>query len=485
MEHIHWIEKSIEFQNLIDDPTIHKPTLVQSGDQPFIVGVKINGQFIMASPCKVHKDRFIPMEQEIVLSSKHKGGLWKVISKVTSEKVERIHRLTTKDIERIYRQGIKNQRITPRSYICTKEIEAFDLIFHRNDPTVFEGQRIVRQMKRIEKNIQFEICDVGEIQYTPTESERTSQDYVTVPRSKSRLLLALLTATNYNEEKLIRNRVLRSLYCVTKNESDPRHFFLEVNQKPCDIHPIASEGSSELRCLHSTQNLFNYISNHQNNTFLFVKLLRGKIPIKAIESYGYMLLKNVLIGDLVPMCRITDYTMFLVNPDLPVRVKLPTYEYKWHSLFDIRKAELKCMQLSLTLVSQDESEIYVIVGDEKVMANYFSSDSNQQQQLFITQRPLDKNEKYVDEIEIMRYSQMLKSKNENNIRVQLQSTKNFSNDNNIISNQQTIKLPKSIPLPHLTSDKVKQNHNKQLKENGLKTKRRHSKKDGKPVQVKE
>ncbi|CAF5126974.1 unnamed protein product, partial [Rotaria sp. Silwood1] len=120
MEHIHWIEKSIEFQNLIDDPTIHKPTLVQSGDQPFIVGVKINGQFIMASPCKVHKDRFIPMEQEIVLSSKHKGGLWKVISKVTSEKVERIHRLTTKDIERIYRQGIKNQRITPRSYICTK-----------------------------------------------------------------------------------------------------------------------------------------------------------------------------------------------------------------------------------------------------------------------------------------------------------------------------------------------------------------------------
>ncbi|CAF5147292.1 unnamed protein product, partial [Rotaria sp. Silwood1] len=313
----------------------------------------------------------------------------------------------------------------------------------------------------------------------------TSQDYVTVPKSKSRLLLALLIATNYNEEKLIRNRVLRSLYCVTKNESDPRHFFLEVNQKPCDIHPIASEGSSELRCLHSTQNLFNYISNHQNNTFLFVKLLRGKIPIKAIESYGYMLLKNVLIGDLVPMCRITDYTMFLVNPDLPVRVKLPTYEYKWHSLFDIRKAELKCMQLSLTLVSQDESEIYVIVGDEKVMANYFSSDSNQQQQLFITQRPLDKNEKYVDEIEIMRYSQMLKSKNENNIRVQLQSTKNFSNDNNIISNQQTIKLPKSIPLPHLTSDKVKQNHNKQLKENGLKTKRRHSKKDGKPVQVKE
>jgi hypothetical protein len=37
------------------------------------VGEKINGEFIMASPCKVSGDRFDVMEEEIVLSSKHSG----------------------------------------------------------------------------------------------------------------------------------------------------------------------------------------------------------------------------------------------------------------------------------------------------------------------------------------------------------------------------------------------------------------------------
>ena len=47
--------------------------LVQIGNKLIIVGEKLNGQFIMASPCKVSNDRFHVIEQEIVLSSKHTG----------------------------------------------------------------------------------------------------------------------------------------------------------------------------------------------------------------------------------------------------------------------------------------------------------------------------------------------------------------------------------------------------------------------------
>jgi hypothetical protein len=47
--------------------------LVQIGNKEIVVGEKINGEFIMASPCKVSGDRFDVMEQEIVLSSKHTG----------------------------------------------------------------------------------------------------------------------------------------------------------------------------------------------------------------------------------------------------------------------------------------------------------------------------------------------------------------------------------------------------------------------------
>ncbi len=46
---------------------------MQIGTKAIIVGEKINGEFIMASPCKVSGDRFDVMEQEIVLSSKHTG----------------------------------------------------------------------------------------------------------------------------------------------------------------------------------------------------------------------------------------------------------------------------------------------------------------------------------------------------------------------------------------------------------------------------
>ena len=60
------------------------------------------------------------------------SGLWRVISKATSKKDGHIHRLTTKDIERIHRQDVRNERQTPRSYICIRDIEAFELIMRNN-----------------------------------------------------------------------------------------------------------------------------------------------------------------------------------------------------------------------------------------------------------------------------------------------------------------------------------------------------------------
>jgi hypothetical protein len=74
---------------------------------------------------------------------------------------------------------------------------------------------------------------------------------------------------------MIRNRALRSIYCATKNESHKRRFLLEVNEQPCDIRPIASEGSTELRYLQSTKNLYEYMLTYGNDTLLYIKLLRG------------------------------------------------------------------------------------------------------------------------------------------------------------------------------------------------------------------
>lgn len=89
MDRVRWSEKAIPFRSLVDNPAIQKPALgreinrspisidavllVQIGTKAIVVGEKINGEFIMASPCKVSGDRFDVMEEEIILSSKHTG----------------------------------------------------------------------------------------------------------------------------------------------------------------------------------------------------------------------------------------------------------------------------------------------------------------------------------------------------------------------------------------------------------------------------
>ncbi|CAF1283487.1 unnamed protein product, partial [Didymodactylos carnosus] len=359
MERIVWSEKRIPFKNLIENASIPKPTMVQIGQKTIVVGEKISGQFITASPCKVVGNRFDVMEQEIIISSKH-TGLWRVISKSTLKKEESIHRLTTKDLEILLEQDKHNQRINPRSFICIRDTEAFELFTEKDQPLIVNGRRSDRRVKKIEEGTEFEIISGCEVEYTPTNGERTSQDYLSVPKKNQGIILTFLFPEIVEQEKLIRNRVVRALFCETKNETRKRHFFLEVNEQPSEIRPVASDGSLELRYLHSTQNLYEYLHSHGTDTVLCVKLLRGDPPIKAVEFHGYLMLKSILNGDQVPICRTADLEITLVSPNIPVQVRLPvTQEHYWRTLSEVRAAELQCMQLSLALLVRHESEVHV------------------------------------------------------------------------------------------------------------------------------
>jgi tRNA(Ile2) C34 agmatinyltransferase TiaS len=147
------------------------------------------------------------------------------------------------------------------------------------DPAIVNGNRVERRVKQIEENTEFEITDISEVEFTPSESECTTQDFVLVPKSKQNTFMQLLLPGVIEQVYLIRNRVLRAIHCKSKSETRQRHFLFEINEQPCEIRPIASEGSTELRYLHSTQNLYDYMSNYGNDTFLYVKLLRGKIHV--------------------------------------------------------------------------------------------------------------------------------------------------------------------------------------------------------------
>ena len=144
-------------------------------------------------------------------------------------------------------------------------------------------------MKPIEENIEFEIIEAGEVKYTPSEGELTSQDYIKVARSKQNALLQFLVPGLNLEDYLIRNRAVRALYCKTKSDTRSRHFFLEVNEQPSEIRPIAFEGSTELRYLHSTQNLYDYMLTYGNDAVLYVKLLRGTTILETADRRTFSL----------------------------------------------------------------------------------------------------------------------------------------------------------------------------------------------------
>ncbi|UJR15894.1 hypothetical protein I4U23_002818 [Adineta vaga] len=255
-------------------------------------------------------------------------------------------------------------------------------------------------MKHIEENTEFEIDDSSEVEYTPSEGERTSHDYVLAPKKKQPTFLQLILPGVIEEEELIRNRVVRALYCTSKSGVRKRHFLLEVNEQPCEIRPIASEGSTELRYLHSTQNLYDYMLTYGNDTILYVKLLRGDPPIKAIEFDGYMVLKSTLNGDKVPICRVEDLEVTLISPDFPLRVRLPTRnEHSWHSLSEVRAAEVQCMQLALALLARHESEMYVSIDAKQNKTNHSQSTYNQEQRSHRSRQSTDIRKRHVEECE--------------------------------------------------------------------------------------
>lgn len=377
MDSMRSVDKPITFRSIAENPAIQKPALVQIGSKSLIIGEKITGEYISASPCRVSNNRRDVREHELVLSSKY-SGIWKVLSKATTTGETHIHRLTSKDIERINRQDNENRRSTPRTYVCTRDIDAFELIANSNDPKVYGGKRVERKKKLIEENTEFEISEVGEVEYTPTEGERTSQDYIAVPKNKSGAILELFLPGIQDMDHLVRNRVLRTLYCTIRKDGHKRRFLVEVNEEPCDIRPIASEGSTELRYLHSTKNLFDYLLNHGTDTFLYVKLLRGDVPTKAIDYDGYLVLKQAVKGDFIPVCRTDNLQLALINPDFSSRVKLPSNDQSWRSKPEIRAAEIQCMQLGLKLLSRHESECYVTLETSKTHLNIIQSSQNQQ-----------------------------------------------------------------------------------------------------------
>jgi len=126
----------------------------------------------------------------------------------------------------------------------------------------------------------------------------------------------------------------------------------------------------------------------------------GDPPIKAIEFDGYMVLKNTLNGDKIPICRVEDLEITLVSPDLPVKVRLSAEsEHQWRSLSEVRAAEIQCMQLALALLARHESEMYVTMGTEKDTKNYSRSSSNQEQRIHKSHQVSDARKKHLEECE--------------------------------------------------------------------------------------
>ena len=126
----------------------------------------------------------------------------------------------------------------------------------------------------------------------------------------------------------------------------------------------------------------------------------GDAPIKAIEFDGYMVLKNTLNGDRIPICRVEDLEITLVSPDLPVKVRLPRKdEHQWRSLSEVRAAEVQCMQLSLALLARHESEMYVTIEADRNRVSSLQSTYNQHEQPSKTRSSATAVQKHLDECE--------------------------------------------------------------------------------------
>jgi hypothetical protein len=190
----------------------------------------------------------------------------------------------------------------------------------------------------------------------------------------------------------------------------------------------------------------------------------GDPPIKAVEFDGYMVLKNALNGDRIPICRVEDLEVTLVNPDLSIRVKLPKGDQTWRSLPEYRAAEIQCMQLSLALLARHESEIYVTIETEKNTSNYLQSNSEQEKR----SQTSDAGKKNLDESEQINDNQGSVSKSTNNVHSRPpKPVKTPSSDEKKTPKQQT----KSSSGFHAASDKLYREDEKRGLQEHLKVER--------------
>lgn len=169
-----------------------------------------------------------------------------------------------------------------------------------------------------------------------------------------------------------------------------------------------------------------------------------------------MVLKSVLNGDRIPICRTDDLEVTLVNPDFSAHVKLPIGDNNWRSLPEIRAAEVQCMQLSLALLARHESEMYVTIETEKNTSNYLQSNSNNDKREVNSRRSSEALKKHIEECQQLFERQLSASKSQNNGHRQTSSitVRSSLTDEKKSSKPLASKSTRSLPLSHPASDKL-------------------------------
>ena len=177
-----------------------------------------------------------------------------------------------------------------------------------------------------------------------------------------------------------------------------------------------------------------------------------------------MVLKNTVNGDKIPICRVEDQEITLVNPDLPVRIRLPVGEPTWRSLPEIRAAERQCLLLSLALLSRHESEMFVTIESEKNTTNYLQSNYEREQRALavppsVTARSSsDTGKKHADETDKISGHSLSRSRVSADARsmpamVHL-SEERRSTKQKLSTHQSSPKIARPSPLSHPASDRL-------------------------------
>ena len=127
-------------------------------------------------------------------------------------------------------------------------------------------------------------------------------------------------------------------------------------------------------------------------------LCLGDPPIKAVKFDGYLVLKSTLNGDKIPICRVKDLEITLVDLDLPLRVQFPSRDKQdWRSSSELHAAEAQCKQLSLALRARHESEVYVATEAQRNTADYLHSSYKEDLRSIRSPRSAESTGKHLEE----------------------------------------------------------------------------------------